>query len=68
MATNMLEGWDIFNLIGEIHSSVWNTKTFLYDIWELRCKQNNMGHQISDFKNNEQSESILKSDTATIHG
>ena len=68
MATNMLEGWNIFNLIGEIYSSVWNTQTFLYDIWELRCEQNNMGDQISDFKNNEQSESILKSDTATIHG
>ena len=25
-----------YNLEGEIHSSVWSTKTFLYDIRELR--------------------------------
>ena len=29
LATNMLKGWDIIHLKGEIHSSVWCTKTFL---------------------------------------
>ena len=46
-AKNMLEGWYIFHLKGEIHSSVWSTKTFLYDFRELRYKQNNMGYQLS---------------------
>ena len=62
-AINMLEGWDISHLKGEIHSSVWSTKTFLNDIRELRYKQNNMEYKIS---NNEQYY-ILKSDTAAIY-
>ena len=63
LAINMLEGWDISHLKGEIHSSVWSTKTFLNDIRELRYKQNNMEYKIS---NNEQYY-ILKSDTAAIY-
>ena len=59
----MLEGWDISHLKGEIHSSVWSTKTFFNDIKELRYKQNNMEYKIS---NNEQYY-ILKSDTAAIY-
>ena len=47
LATNMLEGWDIFHLKGRIHSFVWSTKSFLYNIRELGYKQNNMGYQIS---------------------
>ena len=35
----MLEGWNIIRLKGGMHSSVCNTKTFLYDIRELRYKQ-----------------------------
>ena len=52
MATNMREGWDIFDLKGEIHSSVWS-KTIL-------------GIRFQEFENNEQS-TILKSDTAGIY-
>ena len=47
LATNMLEGWDIIHLIGTIHSSVWTTKTFLYDIREPRYKPIKIGSQIS---------------------
>ena len=36
LATNMLEGWGIIHWKGGIHSFVWSTKTFLYDIRELR--------------------------------
>ena len=39
LATNMLEGWDIFNLNGGIHRSVLSTKSFLYDISEPGYKQ-----------------------------
>ena len=47
LATNVLEGWDIIYLIGGIHSFVWSTKNFLYDIRETRYKQIKMGYQIS---------------------
>ena len=55
LATNMLESWYIFHLEGRIHSSVWSTETFLYNIREIRYKQNNMRNQISRSWNNEQS-------------
>ena len=42
LATNMLEGWDIIYLKGEIHSFVSSTKSFLYDIRELRYKLNSI--------------------------
>ena len=42
-ATNMIDDWDIIHLKSEIHSYVWSTKTFLYDIRELRYKQIKMG-------------------------
>ena len=47
-ATNMIDNWNIIHLKNEIHSSVWSTKTFLYDIRELffRAKQ----YWVSDFK------------------
>ena len=45
--------WDIFPFKGGIHSSVWSTKTFLYNIKEPRYKQNYMGHKMS--RNTEQS-------------
>ena len=45
-ATNILEGWDIFHLKGDIHSFVLSTSSFLYDIGELRYKQNKIGYQI----------------------
>ena len=38
LSTNILEGWGIFHLKGGIHSFVWCSKTFLYDIRELRYK------------------------------
>ena len=46
-ATKMIDGWNIIHLKSEIHSSVWSTKTFLYDIRELSYMQNNIGYQIS---------------------
>ena len=48
-AINKLEGWDILDLKGWIHSSVFSTKTLLYDIRDPRCKQIKMEYQI--FKN-----------------
>ena len=42
-ATNMIDSWDIISWKGGIHSFVWSTKTFLYDIRALRCKQIKMG-------------------------
>ena len=54
LATNMLEGWDIIHLKGEIHSSV--------NIMELRQNQSNMGYQISRILNNDQ-HYIVKPDT-----
>ena len=38
---------DIIHWKGGIHSFVWSTKTFLYDIREPRYKQIKMGYQIS---------------------
>ena len=54
------------HLKGEIHISAWSTKTFVFDIRELRHKQNNMGYQISRIINKDQSD-IVKSDTAAIY-
>ena len=62
LVRNMLEGWYIFHFKGGIDRSVWSTKTFFYDIRELRYKQNNMGYHISKILNFEQS-SVLKTDT-----
>ena len=62
LAKNMPEDSDIIHLKGEIHSSVWSTKTFLYDIREPRYKENNMGYQISRILNNDQ-HYIVKPDT-----
>ena len=61
MATNRLEGLDIFHLKGEINSSIWSTKTFLYEIRKPRYKNIKMGYHISKFLNIGQS-SVLKSD------
>ena len=61
LATYMLESWDLYHSKGEIHSSVWSTKTFLYDIREPRKKKIKMGYHISKFLNIGQS-SFLKSD------
>ena len=36
LATNLQEGWDIIHWKGGIHSFIWSTKTYLYDIWEPR--------------------------------
>ena len=57
----MLLALDIFYLKGEINSSTWSTKTFLYEIREPRYKQIKMGYHISKFLNIGQS-SVLKSD------
>ena len=46
IATHMLEDLDIFHLKCEINSSIWSTKTFLYEIREPRYKQIKMGYQI----------------------
>ena len=63
---NMPEGWDIPHLKGGIHSSIWSTKKFLYNIRKPIYKQNNKGCKISRILDNEQS-NILKSDTSTIY-
>ena len=51
MATNVLEGCDMIHLKGEVHSSVWSTKTFLYDIREKRFKEIKMGYRITKVLN-----------------
>ena len=61
LATNILEGSDIINLKGGIHSSVWSTKTFFYDAREPRYKQIKMGYQISKISDIGQS-NVLNSD------
>ena len=66
MDTNILKGCDIFHMKGVIHSFIWSTKTFLYDIREPRYKQNNLGYQKSRDENNKQS-NVLESDTAAIY-
>ena len=66
LATNMQESWDIIHWKGGIHSFVWSTKTFLYDIREPRYMQIRMGYQISKCLNIGKS-SALKSDSATIY-
>ena len=66
LATNMLESWDITHWKGGIHSFIWSTKTFLYNIRELRYKQIKMEYQISKCLNIEKS-SVWKSDTAAIY-
>ena len=66
LATNMLEGWNIIKFKAEIHCSVCSTKTFMYDIRELRYKPNNMKYQILKILINDQS-NIFKSYTATIY-
>ena len=48
LATNMLEGLDIFHLKGGTHSSVLSTKTFLYDIWEPRYKEIKRGIRLQN--------------------
>ena len=57
----MLEGWDIIYLKGEIHNSVWSTKTFVYGKREPRYKQTKMRYEISKISDTGQS-SVLKSD------
>ena len=47
LTKNILEGWDMIHWKGGIHSFVWSTKTFLYNIWEPRYKQT----KISRFQN-----------------
>ena len=47
-----LEGWDIIYFNGGIYRSIWSTKTFLYNIRELRYKPNNLEYQIIRLKNN----------------
>ena len=47
LAKNLLECWDVIHWKGGIHSFVWSTKTFLYDIREPRYNQIKMGYQIS---------------------
>ena len=57
----MLEGWDIIYVKGEIHSSIWSTKAFLYNKWEPRYNPIKMRYQISKILDSRQS-SVLKSD------
>ena len=47
LAMNNHEGWYIIHLKGDIHSNVSSTKPFMYDIWNLKYKQNVMGYKIS---------------------
>ena len=57
----MLEGLDIIHCKGGIHSFVWSTKTFLYDIQEPGYKEIKMRYHISNILNIGQS-GVLKSD------
>ena len=66
LTKSMLEGWDIIHWKGRIHSFVWSTKTFLYDIWEPRYKQIKIGYQISKCLNIEKF-CVWKSDTVAIY-
>ena len=50
-AINILEGYDIIHLNGDIHRYVLSTSSFLCDIGEPRYKQNKMGYQISRIRN-----------------
>ena len=47
--TNILEGWDIFHLKGDIHRYISSIRSFLCNVREPRYNQNNM---VSDLKNN----------------
>ena len=66
LATKMQESWDMIHWKGGIHSFIWSTKTFLYDIREPRYKQIKIGYQISLCLNIEKS-SVWKSDTAAMY-
>ena len=47
LAMNILGGWDQFNLKGDTLRRASSSSSFLYNIKELKYKQNKMGHQIS---------------------
>ena len=47
---NILECWDIIHWKGGIHSFVWSTKTFLYDIREPRYKQIKIGFRFKKYQ------------------
>ena len=66
LAKNMLEGWDIIQWKGGIHSFDWSIKTYLYDIQEPRYKKIKIEYQISKCLNIEKS-FVWKSDTAAIY-
>ena len=59
LVANMLEDWKIIQ--GGINSSIWSTKTFMYNIMESRYKQIKMEHQISKISDIGQS-NVLDSD------
>ena len=62
LATNILE----IHWKGGMHSFVWSTETFLYNIREPRYKQIKIGYQISKCWNIGKS-SVWKSETAAIY-
>ena len=49
-AANMLDGWDISYLRGGIYSSDWSTKTFMWDIRELRYMEIKIGYHNYKFQ------------------
>ena len=49
MARNMPEGRDVIHSKGEIHSSVWSTKTFTYDIKSRDISKSKWGIRFQRF-------------------
>ena len=43
---NNIVGWDIIQLKWDKNNHVSSKNSFMYDIWDPRCKQNNMEHQM----------------------
>ena len=49
LVRNILEGWDVSHIKGDILRHVSSSNQFLYNTREPKYKQNNRGHQISEF-------------------
>ena len=43
---NIVKSWDISQMKGDIHSYVFSTNSFLYNIGDPRIRQNNTRYQI----------------------
>ena len=59
-AINILEGYDIIHLNGDIHRYVLSTSNFLCDVGEPRYKHNNTENQIERVGNISQVLEVIK--------